>query len=502
MSTDTATNPEASEKPKLKLDIEVKKPQACLREVVVTIDAGDVQRYRNETLDEFAPDAQVPGFRAGRAPRRLIEKQFKDQVKDRVKQSLLMDSLSQITDSDEFSAISEPDFEYKAVEVPDEGNMVYQFQIEVRPEFDTPSWKGLALEKPVEKIDDEKIDKALRRVLRRYGDMEATDEPAELGDQLLVTAVFKDGEKTLVEMDEERITLSDSLSFVDGTSEDFGEKVVDASEGDTRTITIKMSEELDDEELRGKEVSADITLVEVFKLELPELNEDLLAELGDFDSEAELREFVSDSLGRQAKYNTNQALRTAIVEKLLADVDFELPEGLVRRQSQRELQRRVIELQRSGFDMDTIRNVSNALQQNARATTEAALREHFLLEQIAEEAEIDATEEEYDAEIELIAEQEDSSVRAVRAKLERNDQMDALRNQIVERKVIELVEAEGKVKEIEPDEPETSEFDSYAVEQRIIPVHNADVIPEAKYDDDKTVDQPSVSEKKKEAEEE
>ena len=109
-SAEPELNEAGEEKPPINLEVTVEKPQACLRQVVVTIPQSEVERYMKDAYDDLVPEAQVPGFRPGRAPRKLVEKQFRDRVVDQVKGSLLMDSLSQVTDSEDFSAISEPDF--------------------------------------------------------------------------------------------------------------------------------------------------------------------------------------------------------------------------------------------------------------------------------------------------------------------------------------------------------------------------------------------------------
>ncbi len=449
----------------------------------MTIPQAEVKRYLKEAYDELVPEAQVPGFRSGRAPRQLVEKQFKDRVVEQVKGSLLMDSLSQVTESQDFSAIGEPDFDYEAIRVPDEGDFKFQFQIEVRPQFKTPQWKGVKLTKPVETIDDGEIDEALQRVLSRYATLEATDEPAEAGDKLLITASFYHNGKLLSEMDEERVTLENRLSFSDATCEDFGTLMKGATEGETRKTKIKIAEGVDKEELRGTEVDAEFQVVEVLKQENPELTPQFLQELGDFESELELRDFVKDSLTRQANYRTQQSVRQSVVDLLAGSAAFELPATLVRRQTQRELERRVLELRRSGFDEDHIRSFVNAARQNARASTESALREHFILEQIAEEEKIEADESDYQAEIELIAEQSDTPARRVRARLEKQGQMDALRNQIVERKVIEMIVAAAKVTE-EPVNKQAGDSDGdFAVYHSVLASKNDDAIPQAKYDD-------------------
>lgn len=482
LTTDTAP----PEKAALQLNVTVEKPHSCLREVVVSIPRGEVDRYLKEAFDELVTDAQVPGFRAGRAPRKLVEKQFKDRIHDRVKGSLLMDSLSQVTEEAEFSAIGEPDFDYESIELPDEGDFKYQFKIEVRPEFQTPNWRGLSLTKPVETIQDADVDVALKRVLGRYATLEASDQPAEIGDKLLITAVFKDGDRKLSEMDEEQVELVTRLSLSDAVCENFGELMSGAKEGDKVTGKVKLSGGHDDEELRDKEIDATFTVVEVLKPELPKMTQAFLDELGEFESEQELRDFVRASLERQVNFRTEQALRTEIIGQLLASAEFDLPPSLVRRQTRRELDRKVLEFRRSGFDEDQIRRFVNANRQNLQATTESSLREHFILEQIADNESIDALPEEYETEIQLIAEQSDSSPRRVRARFEKTGQMDGLRNQIVERKVIESITAAANLTEqAVPKEEETANAE-FAVYHEVIPTRDHDAIPEAKYDDNTT----------------
>ncbi|MFG0290055.1 MAG: trigger factor [Rhodopirellula sp. JB044] len=483
VDTDTTATDASPDKAPLQLEVTVEKPHACLREVVVSIPRGEVERYFKDAFDELVPEAQVPGFRAGRAPRKLVEKQFKDRIEERVKGSLLMDSLSQVTEKAEFSAIGEPDFEYESIELPEDGPFKFQFKIEVRPEFETPNWKGLELKKPVEEVTDEDVDQALKRVLSRYASLEASEEPAELGDKVLVTAVFKDGDKKLSEMEEERVTVANRLSLSDAICESFGEMMTGAKEGDVITGKVKLSEGQEDDELKGKEVDAEFTVVEVLKLELPKLSGEFLDELGEFESEDELRDFVRSSLERQANFRTEQAMRNEIVSQLLASSEFELPPSLVRRQMKRELDRKVMEFRRSGFDEDMIRRFVNANRQNMQAGTEASLREHFILEQIAENEEVDALPEEFETEIQLIAEQSDSSPRKIRARYEKSGQMDALRNQIVERKVIEMISGAANVNEEKVEKEAESENDEFAVYHEVIPTRDTEAIPEAKYDD-------------------
>jgi trigger factor len=142
------------------------------------------------------------------------------------------------------------------------------------------------------------------------------------------------------------------------------------------------------------------------------------------------------------------------------------------------LERAVLELQSSGFDNDMIQAHANQIRQNSLRATETALKEHFIFERIAEDEEFEAVDADYDAEVALIAEQSDESPRRVRARLEKRGQMDALRNQIIERKVVDLICSEAQFE----DTPlEDDADDTFATNTALASGQEASEIPEAKH---------------------
>ncbi|MFO0882806.1 MAG: hypothetical protein U0894_01225 [Pirellulales bacterium] len=202
---------------------------------------------------------------------------------------------------------------------------------------------------------------------------------------------------------------------------------------------VKISADAQNEALRGQEVEVDIEIHEVRAVKLPDLDEGFLDRIGGFENETDLRTEVKKELERQMQYQQDQGIRKQITSLLTIAANWELPPDLLRRQAGRELERSVMELQRNGFDNNTIQAYANELRQNTLTSTATSLKEHFILERIAEEEKVDAEPGDYDAEIELIADQMNESARRVRARLEKRGQIDTLRNQIVERKVIGLI---------------------------------------------------------------
>jgi trigger factor len=473
-----AEEPVEAEVEKLNLSIKVDSPTACQRHITVTIPREDIERYYDKSFSELVGTANVPGFRAGRAPRKLIEARFRKEVTDQVKGSLLMDSMTQITQDEKFSAISEPDFDPLAVEIPDEGPMTFEFDIEVRPEFDVPQWKGLAVERPVKEFSRKDVDKRLEQILAQHGRLVPFNGPASSGDYINCNLKFMNGAVELASGREEVIRIRPVLSFRDGKITNFDKAMKGVTAGETRETTITLSADAPNESLRGQEISAVFEVLEVKKLELPELSAELLAEVGDFADEGALRDAIQQDLQRQLEYYQQQQVRRQITAALTESANWQLPPELLRRQSRRELERAILELRRAGFSDAEIQAYENDLRQNSAASTARALKEHFILERIAEDEQIEAGPDDYQAETALIAAQSGESVRRVRARLEKGGMMDALRNQIIERKVIELVLSHARFKDVpyKPEGVETEAIDQAAGGQDV-----ESEIPEAKH---------------------
>lgn len=445
MSTE---NTAADTPQQLDLTTDIQVVSSCERRIKVTVPRSEIERYYQNEYTDLERTAYVPGFRVGKAPRKLVEKRFKKDVADRVKNVLVIDALSQVNDSPDLTPISEPDFDYDSLVLPDDGPFIFEFSIEVRPEFELPEWRGLKIEKPVREFSSEDVDKAVDRVLTAYGRLETTEEPVAADDYVITNIEFSSEGQSLAKITGETIRVRPKLSFHDGAIENFGKLMVGAKAGDVVTAQTTLTEDAANPEYRGKTVDARFEITEVKKLIAPALSEAFLERLGGFENEADFRDAVLDSLQRQLEHEQRRRARRQITESLTVAADWELPPGLLARQSEREFRRTVMELQRSGYNNEEILAHVNYLRQNSAAETARALKEHFILEKIAEVENVEDTEADYDLEIALIAAQSGDSPRRVRARIEKAGEMDILRNQIIERKVIDLISGNAEFTEI------------------------------------------------------
>lgn len=463
------------------LEAKIESNGACQRHITVTISAEDVQKYFDRKFDDLVPLAQVPGFRPGKAPRELVQARFRREVTEQVKGALLLDAIDKVNTDHKLAAISEPEFDLEAIEVPSEGPMTFEFDLEVRPDFEVPTWEGLKIERPVYDFTQADVDRRLKNLLHEYGHLVPYDGPAESGDYIVCNITFRHDGDVLSRGEEETIRLRPVLSFRDGRIEDFDKKLAGVKGGETRELSATLSADAPNEKLRGQEVTAEVEVLDVKKLELPELTPQFLADVGGFDSEAELREHLLSDLNRQFKFRQQQVYRRQITAALTKDANWDLPPAMLKRQAQRELERHIMELQRNGFSDQEIRAHANELRQNSMVNTARALKEHFILERIAEDHSIEAEESDYDDEVRLIALQSGENPRRVRARIEKRGLWDVLRNQIIERKVIELVLEKAQFHDV-PFKPESSvEETTEAVDQSAGGGDAGEDIPQAKY---------------------
>lgn len=467
-------------KKRLELDVKIEQPSACQRHVTVTVSKEDIERYRKGAFDELRGKAAVPGFRPGRAPRKLVQSRFKKDVAKQIKSTILMDCLTQINEDYQLTAISEPSLDIEAVDLPDEGPMTFEFNLEVRPEFDLPEWKGLKLEKPVHVYTADEITKYTNKLLRRYGEQASVSGPVEPEDILVATIRVSHDEVPIAELQNQQLAVRPTLSFQDARISGFDTLVLGADIGDTRSCKTTISGDSFRLELQNKEVTVEFEISEILRVKIPRLDRNFLDKIGGFEDEEDLRSAVSDELARQLKYHQQQRVRQQITATLTATAKWELPPDMLRRQARREVDRAVLELQASGFGEDVIQTHANELRRNVMASTARALKEHFILERLAEEHQFDATPDDYENEIRLIAEQQDESPRRIRARLEKKGQMDSLRNQIIERKVIGLIEDAAVFTEVAFD-PKSD--NTTALDISLVGGVETEEIPVAKYSD-------------------
>jgi trigger factor len=438
--TDAENVAEGEQPPeKLRQTVEMRDIGPCKKYIKVSIEREDVQKALDNKYSELRVEASVPGFRPGKTPRKVIERRFAKEVQGEVKGQILLASLEQLAEEHDVAPLAMPNIDPGRVEIPAEGPMVYEFEVEVRPEFELPNYKGLKLRRPIKEFSDSDIEQEERRLLAPYGQLvPKTKGVAEIGDYVIADIYAKVGDRVITDLKEVKVRVDPQLAFKDGVARKFGEQMKKAKAGDVRDVDITLSEAAADASLRNQTLKTTFTIKDVKSMRLPELTEEFLQPFSVRTPE-QLRERVRVLLQRRLEYHQRQSVRQQVLEQIAAASQWELPRDLLMRQARRALHRRVMEMRSSGMAEDEIRGRQRLLEQDVLRHTEMALKEHFVLQKIAETEKIDVDDNEIADEIDRLADQHNESPRRLRARMEKEDLIEVLAIEMIERKVLDMI---------------------------------------------------------------
>ena len=434
-----ATDDDTEEKKyHLSLEVDIQTVGPCRKHVRVKVPRTDISHFEDKATEEIVQTAAVPGFRKGKVPARLARKRFGDEIADSVRQRVLMLSLEQLAEENSLDPINEPDFDVESLKIPEEGDFEYEFDVEVRPDFEIPSYDGLKIQRPVREVSGDDVTAYLKKFVNQYATLAPHDGPAEPGDFVESSIDFSRNGRPYRGISSVDLRLSPTIRFRDAEIAGFDKLLAGSTVGAVKSFEVVISNEAEQIEMRGEKLTATLTVRQVRRQHLPEQNNAFFEKLG-YADESELRDEVEGMLRRQVTYEQRQACRRQVLEKITESATWELPESLVSKQTENALRREVLEMQQAGYTTQQILARENELRQQSITSTRQALKEHFVLDRIATKEAVEVTPIDIDSEINMMAVQRGESPRKVRARLQKSGVIENLEAQIRERKAVDLI---------------------------------------------------------------
>lgn len=415
------------------------------KKVTVTVPRARIDAKFNEMFGELSTSAQVPGFRPGRAPRRLIEKRFGKEVSTDVKNAMLGESLGEALDKSDLKSLGEPEIDPEKIELPDSGDMTYSFEIEVMPEFDLPKLEGIKVVAPKAEMTDKQLDDYINVMREGRATYEDTDEPA--GEHDMVLAGAKITGEGIEPAERPGLQLRVAPGQVDGLPlVDLGKELTGKKAEDTVKLTVKAPASHPTEEWREKDLTVEITLSQVRKRVLPELNEEFAKQMG-FESVDEFKDFLGTRLEMRVKDQRRREMRNQVVEYLLKEVKFDLPEAAVARHTASVLRKRYVDLLYQGVPREKIDENLTELQTAATEQARNDMRVSFILSKIAQEKNIEVEDTEINARVAAMAAQYNRRPERLRQELEQDGSLEDLSGSILEEKALDMLLESADIQE-------------------------------------------------------
>lgn len=443
----------------LKNTVTIEEAGPCKKKVVVEIPEEAVRKATDEQYETLRKEALVPGFRKGRAPRRLLEKRFGKETTEQIKLKLLAEASNSALKDNKLDVLRDPDIDFKKIELPAAGPLKFDFEVEVRPEFDLPKLDGIPVEKRKLEVTNEQIDREIEQLQKWSGIWTPRDGgEVELNDQIIADVVLKaEGIEEEQKLNNIEIYARQN-GFVGAIPvEKLDELLVGAKFGDTRQASVEVPKTYFKEEYRGKKVDIQIAVKEAKWLKPAALDENLFKRFGVKD-ENELREKLQASLQARLEQQVQSEMAAQIYKYMLDNTKLDLPVAIVAEQSTALLQRQYSNLMMRGIGREQIEEHMEQLKAGSEQQANEQLKTLFIMTKVAEKFKIDVSDEEINGHIAQLAAQRGQRPERMREEMARDGSLAQFRLQVREDKCVAKLLESAKITEVEPKkEPEKAE---------------------------------------------
>jgi trigger factor len=360
----------------LGVKVSVKEAGPCEKLLSVAVTADMIREEYDSFFQHVGREAKVPGFRPGKAPREVLESHFRSEARERVLERLISRSFRDAVGEKQIEFFGRPTI--RGVEFTDE-KLAYEALIEVPPPIKLRRYRGLSAVKPPVLVKPEEVNGAVERIRETLAKFVAVeDRPAAMGDFLIADYRCVVEGQEAEQRNDDWIELREE-EFVKG----FSEQLVGSKPGEDREVKIQFPENFGRKEWAGKEGLFKVKVKEIKTKKLPELNDELAKETGEFQTLAELHAHLERQIESEKNREAEVQYESALLDQLVKENPLEVPKGVVERRLAALLDATVQSLYRRRLRPEMIQKELPALREKLRPEAEREVRVSFLLEEIA-----------------------------------------------------------------------------------------------------------------------
>ena len=424
--------------------------------VVVEIDKPEFEQALNKAYAKCRKDIMLPGFRKGKAPRKMVESMYGATVfyEDAVNEIFPEIYTTAIVDQ-QLKAVGSPSV--SNMDTPDEGGVVLTIETELYPEVTLGQYKGIEVPKREVKVEESEVDAEVNRMAERNARIETVDRAAQMGDTVVIDFEGFEGGKPFQggKAEDYSLTLG-SGSFIPG----FEEALVGAVAGEARDVNVTFPENYNAKELAGKPAVFKCKVHEVKESIKPELDDEFAKDVSEFDTLDALKNDIRERFTKSRKEQNERAFESSAVQLAAANMTCNVPACMIDEQVDHQIEQFAYQLQSQGMKMEDYTKMIggdlSSLRQSMRPMAEQTVRSDILLSEIARAENLEVTDEEVEEELKKLAEQYQMELDKVKAAVDtaavKSDLMGKKAAKIITDNAVAVAPTEEK-----KDDAETSE---------------------------------------------
>ncbi len=416
----------------------------------IEIPADQVTSEIDAAYKQLQKTAKIKGFRPGKTPRSVLERMFKKDVHSDVTSKLIQESFIYAIKENSLALVGDPKIDPTILTVSEPYR--YQATIEVRPEIGPIDYKGLTLKKTRYHGSEQEVDAQIEMLRKNLATLKPLEEKRAVqeGDMVVIDYEgFHEG-KPIAETQK-----TENFNFKIGSgaiAKDFDKQMIGMNTGEEKRFDIAFPEDHFNNKLAGRTIQFIVTLKDIRKEILPDVDDAFAKKLGNFESLVALRDKISDNLRQGYEKRTEQELNEQIFEAMIAKTDFEVPDSLVQYELNGILEETERALAASNVTLEQIGQDKSKLSEKYRGTAEKQVRRHLILSAIVEQQKLSLSDEEKEDGFREMAAAFHQPVDAIKQYYQQNqDKLEFFNHTLLEKKAIRLIIESSTVEEIEPE---------------------------------------------------
>jgi trigger factor len=438
------------------MKVNVEKQPDATSTLYIELPPEEVSKEWEAVTASFARFARIPGYRPGKAPRKVIEAKFKKEIQDELTQKLVSKSYHSAIEQEKLRVISLTNLE--DVQFGDDKSLRFRATVVTAPEFELAEYKKIPVELPDDKVAEAEVEAALERLRDQSADfVDTPDRPAQLEDFVVI-----DFEGTVEGKPIGEVAPNASKTLYGGKKfwlrlapenflPKFCDQLVGQKKGETRLVVVDLPADFAATELAGKKLDYAVTLQEIKEKILPEVNDEFAGKLMPGKTLADLRHALEHDLEHEKEHEVERAKEAQILSYLHERTNLELPPALLRVETRAALTDLVQRNRERGVTDEMLKGKEKELVEAAGGMAAQRLKTKFILSRIAEKEGIEVSKQEVDQAVRREAARYNISPDKMRQEMEKQDALSGLAEQILLGKSLDFLKANVSV----PTQPET-----------------------------------------------
>ena len=428
------------------MTVEVENQPHCVATLRIELPPEQVSKEWDAITNNFAQFARIPGYRPGKAPKRVVEAKFRKDIQDELTKKLVSQSYREAVAEKQLRVVALTNLE--DVEFGQDRSMRFRATVVTAPEFELPEYRNIPVQAASAKVTEEEINAALERMREQAADfVDVPERGLQMGDFAVIDFTGSIDGKAISEVAPDASkNLQNGKKFwlhlaPENFLPQFCDQLIGQKREETRSVRVEFPAEFPAMELAGKTADYMVTLREIKQRVLPALDDAFASKLMPDKNLADLRHLLEHQLEREKEHEIERAKEAQIIKFLHERTQFEIPPSLLTQETRRALAELVQRNRERGIPDDALKTKEKELIEAAGALAANRLKTNFVLHRIAESEKIAVNREDVDQRIRQEAARYNVTPEKMRKELEENDRLNGLVEEILLGKTLAFLQA-------------------------------------------------------------